>query len=243
MKTDFALSCPVPLTDRKTHRARPRQRRQLTAQLVRDLFLPAFGNDSLRQLDDQADLARLARPRSLSPPTPSWSRRSSFRAATSASSRSTARSTTSPWAARGRCSSRLRSSWKRACRSPTSRASSRRWRQRATRPESLVTGDTKVVKRAGRQALHHHLRRRTGARTTRSSPPPNARPGDRRDLSAAPSAITASPSCPCAKASSSKAPFARDTAPLHSLGRDAMLAAGEKCTVCAIPPAAALRAR
>jgi len=54
MTTDFALSCPVPLTDRKNIVMGHGSGGKLTAQLVRDLFLTAFDNAILRQLDDQA---------------------------------------------------------------------------------------------------------------------------------------------------------------------------------------------
>ncbi|HEY2012045.1 MAG TPA: hydrogenase expression/formation protein HypE [Bryobacteraceae bacterium] len=60
----FALSCPVPLTHHKTIVMGHGSGGRLTAQLVRDLFLPAFDNPLLRKLDDQAVLdigsARLA---------------------------------------------------------------------------------------------------------------------------------------------------------------------------------------
>lgn len=51
---DFALSCPLPLTDRKTIVMGHGSGGRLTAQLMRDLFLPAFDNEILRRLDDQA---------------------------------------------------------------------------------------------------------------------------------------------------------------------------------------------
>ena len=54
MTTSFALSCPVPLTDRKNIVMGHGSGGKLTAQLVRDLFLTAFDNAILRQLDDQA---------------------------------------------------------------------------------------------------------------------------------------------------------------------------------------------
>ncbi len=52
--TDFVLSCPVPVTERKTIIMGHGSGGKLTAQLVHDLFLPAFDNDYLRKLDDQA---------------------------------------------------------------------------------------------------------------------------------------------------------------------------------------------
>ena len=54
MEQPFALSCPVPLTQHKTIVMGHGSGGRLTAQLVRDLFLPAFDNPLLRKLDDQA---------------------------------------------------------------------------------------------------------------------------------------------------------------------------------------------
>jgi hydrogenase expression/formation protein HypE len=54
MEKDFALACPIPITDRKNIILGHGSGGKLTAQLVRDLFLPAFDNDYLRKLDDQA---------------------------------------------------------------------------------------------------------------------------------------------------------------------------------------------
>ncbi|HYW46066.1 MAG TPA: hydrogenase expression/formation protein HypE [Bryobacteraceae bacterium] len=54
MDQPFALSCPVPLTHHKTIVMGHGSGGRLTAQLVRDLFLPAFDNPLLRKLDDQA---------------------------------------------------------------------------------------------------------------------------------------------------------------------------------------------
>jgi len=56
MAQDFALSCPLPVTNRKTIVLGHGSGGRLTAQLVRDLFLPAFDNEVLRKLDDQAVL-------------------------------------------------------------------------------------------------------------------------------------------------------------------------------------------
>lgn len=56
METSFALSCPVPITQHKTIVLGHGSGGRLTAQLVRDLFLPAFDNPALRKLDDQAVL-------------------------------------------------------------------------------------------------------------------------------------------------------------------------------------------
>lgn len=54
MERDFVLACPVPITDRKNIVMGHGSGGKLTAQLVRDLFLPAFDNQYLNQLDDQA---------------------------------------------------------------------------------------------------------------------------------------------------------------------------------------------
>jgi hydrogenase expression/formation protein HypE len=54
MERDFVLACPVPITDRKSIVMGHGSGGKLTAQLVRDLFLPAFDNQYLNKLDDQA---------------------------------------------------------------------------------------------------------------------------------------------------------------------------------------------
>ncbi|HEY3826092.1 MAG TPA: hydrogenase expression/formation protein HypE [Bryobacteraceae bacterium] len=54
MAGTFALACPIPITDRKNIVLGHGSGGKLSAQLVRDLFLPAFDNDYLRKLDDQA---------------------------------------------------------------------------------------------------------------------------------------------------------------------------------------------
>lgn len=51
---NFVLSCPVPITERKTIVMGHGSGGKLTAQLVNDLFLPAFDNGYLNKLDDQA---------------------------------------------------------------------------------------------------------------------------------------------------------------------------------------------
>ena len=56
MSTSFSLSCPLPVTKHKTIVLGHGSGGRLTAQLVRDLFLPAFDNPALRKLDDQAVL-------------------------------------------------------------------------------------------------------------------------------------------------------------------------------------------
>ncbi|MBZ5610139.1 MAG: hydrogenase expression/formation protein HypE [Acidobacteriia bacterium] len=56
MDTPFALACPVPITQHKTIVLGHGSGGRLTAQLVRDFFLPAFDNPALRKLDDQAVL-------------------------------------------------------------------------------------------------------------------------------------------------------------------------------------------
>ncbi len=54
MARDFTLSCPLPITERKTVVMGHGSGGRLTAQLIRDVFLPAFDNEYLRRLDDQA---------------------------------------------------------------------------------------------------------------------------------------------------------------------------------------------
>jgi hydrogenase expression/formation protein HypE len=52
----FTFSCPVPLADRKTIVLGHGSGGKLSAQLIRELFLPAFDNPLLARLDDQAVL-------------------------------------------------------------------------------------------------------------------------------------------------------------------------------------------
>ncbi len=54
MPDDFTLSCPLPVTGRKTVVMGHGSGGRLTAQLIHDVFLPAFDNPFLRLLDDQA---------------------------------------------------------------------------------------------------------------------------------------------------------------------------------------------
>lgn len=54
MEKTFALSCPLPITERKNIVMGHGSGGKLTAQLVQDLFLPAFDNEYLKKLDDQA---------------------------------------------------------------------------------------------------------------------------------------------------------------------------------------------
>ena len=56
MSTSFTLSCPMPVTQHKTIVLGHGSGGRLTAQLVREVFLPAFDNPALRKLDDQAML-------------------------------------------------------------------------------------------------------------------------------------------------------------------------------------------
>jgi hydrogenase expression/formation protein HypE len=64
MEKSFALACPLPITERKNIIMGHGSGGKLTAQLIHDLFVPAFDNQYLRKLDDQAILmagsARLA---------------------------------------------------------------------------------------------------------------------------------------------------------------------------------------
>jgi hydrogenase expression/formation protein HypE len=50
----FQLSCPLPLRDKHTVLLGHGSGGKLSAELLRDLFLPAFGNPILNRLDDQA---------------------------------------------------------------------------------------------------------------------------------------------------------------------------------------------
>ncbi|MGA3099777.1 MAG: hydrogenase expression/formation protein HypE [Bryobacteraceae bacterium] len=54
---DFTLSCPLPITNRKTIVLGHGSGGKLSAQLIRQMFLPAFDNPLLNRLDDQAVLA------------------------------------------------------------------------------------------------------------------------------------------------------------------------------------------
>jgi hydrogenase expression/formation protein HypE len=54
--TDFTLSCPLPITQRKTVVLGHGSGGKLSAQLIREMFLPAFDNPLLNRLDDQAVL-------------------------------------------------------------------------------------------------------------------------------------------------------------------------------------------
>lgn len=56
MATDFTIACPIPITDRKNIVLGHGSGGRLTAQLIADVFLPAFDNETLRKLDDQAVL-------------------------------------------------------------------------------------------------------------------------------------------------------------------------------------------
>jgi hydrogenase expression/formation protein HypE len=54
MERDFAPTCPLLITERKSIVMGHGSGGKLTAQLVHDLFLPAFDNEYLNKLDDQA---------------------------------------------------------------------------------------------------------------------------------------------------------------------------------------------
>ncbi len=56
MEKDFAISCPIPITERKNIVLGHGSGGRLTAQLIHDVFLPAFDNEILRKMDDQAVL-------------------------------------------------------------------------------------------------------------------------------------------------------------------------------------------
>lgn len=54
MAKEFSLACALPVSDRKSIVLGHGSGGRLTAQLIKDLFLPAFDNEALRKLDDQA---------------------------------------------------------------------------------------------------------------------------------------------------------------------------------------------
>jgi hydrogenase expression/formation protein HypE len=54
--TDFTLSCPLPIAQLKTVVLGHGSGGKLSAQLIREMFLPAFDNPLLNRLDDQAVL-------------------------------------------------------------------------------------------------------------------------------------------------------------------------------------------
>ena len=56
MSQSFAISCPLPITSHKSIVMGHGSGGRLSAQLLRDLFLPAFNNPILGKLDDQAML-------------------------------------------------------------------------------------------------------------------------------------------------------------------------------------------
>lgn len=56
MEKDFAITCPIPITERKNILLGHGSGGRLTAQLIHDVFLPAFDNETLRKMDDQAVL-------------------------------------------------------------------------------------------------------------------------------------------------------------------------------------------
>ena len=98
---DPRFVCPAPIAAKDTILLGHGSGGKLSAELLRDIFLPAFANPVLARLEDQAvvEMAARAWP---SPPIPSWSSRCFSAAAISARWRFTARSTIWPWAARAR---------------------------------------------------------------------------------------------------------------------------------------------
>jgi hydrogenase expression/formation protein HypE len=56
MEKDFTISCPIPITERRNIVLGHGSGGRLTAQLIHDIFLPAFDNEILRKMDDQAVL-------------------------------------------------------------------------------------------------------------------------------------------------------------------------------------------
>ena len=193
--------------------------------LLDTMFRPAFRNPRLDRRHDGA-APRRRRRRSPSPPTPMSSGRCSSPAATSARSPSTARSTISPCAARGRSISAPASSSRRACRWTTLRRVVASMRDAArARPASRSspatprsssaarpTGSSSTPPASGVSSSRRRSRRRASGRATPSS-------------SAATSAATASPSWPPARgsASSRRSPATARRWPSRSL---ALLAAG-----------------
>ena len=106
-KTDveikFELSCPTPLPAKDTILLGHGSGGKLSAELVRDIFLPAFQNPALARLDDQAIVnvngQRLAMTTDSFVVKPLF-----FPAVTLVHSRFMARSTTWRWAEQRRCS-------------------------------------------------------------------------------------------------------------------------------------------
>ena len=72
MPATFAISCPLPLSHHKTVVMGHGSGGRLTAQLIHDLFLPAFDNPLLRKMDDQAVLDVGLRARGLHARIPLW---------------------------------------------------------------------------------------------------------------------------------------------------------------------------
>ena len=127
MSEPFALTCPLPLTERKTIVLGHGSGGRLSSQLINDLFVPAFDNPWLRSLDDQAVLETGGERGLHSPPILSWSRRCSFRAGTSAAWQSMERSMIWRWRRPAALYRLLRSFLKKACRWRICRESSAPW--------------------------------------------------------------------------------------------------------------------
>ena len=72
MSAPFAISCPLPLSHHKTVVMGHGSGGRLSAQLIHDLFLPAFDNPILRKMDDQAVLRCRIRAHLPSLPILSW---------------------------------------------------------------------------------------------------------------------------------------------------------------------------
>ena len=179
-------TCPVPKSQYDRILLGHGSGGQLTADLIRRLFVPAFGNEVLAALEDQATVSsggrqRRARRRGIAFTTDSFVVRPLFFPGGDIG-RLAVHGTVNDLAVggAGRCSCRRPSSSKRACRWPTCSASSLRCGRPATRPASPWSPATP--------------RSSIAARATRfSSPPPasawcregrtlsirNARPGDR----------------------------------------------------------------
>jgi hydrogenase expression/formation protein HypD len=200
----FGGSCPLPLADYPTCRWRT-----AAAASCRSSSSPGC-SCRVRQpragaLHDGAVFDDRRRAGSPSPPTPTSCGRSSSPAATSARWRCTARSTTSPCAARSRSPSPAASSSRRDCRWRSWPASSSRCAAAAAAAGvSIVTGDTKVVDRGKGDGIYVNTAGVGLVPDGIDIDPVAARPGDAVILSGG-SPTTASPSCRCARGSSSRA--------------------------------------
>ena len=209
----FALSCPVPSGAARDRSSSPMAAAAGDGAAPRTVFRPAFADAELERRHDGARAAHGAG-RSPSRPIPTWFARWSFPAATSARSPSTARSTTSPCAVRGRSISAPASSWRRASARLLRR--DRRLYARGSRGAGvrIVTGESRSSIAARRTGCSSTLR--ASAASLRHAPiEPRERAARRRgDLSAAISAAMASLCWRRARGSASRPSIESDCAPL-----------------------------